>query len=120
MPRKRVWVRLAKRTKKSAWIKKLTERWASLHSELLIEGREEPCYFLEKLPPELRNRIYEYLLVRRKRIQISKHLRPRALLHTCSQMRGETTKMCRENFTPSLCTLLTLHTTTSKRLKAFH
>ncbi|KAF7192719.1 hypothetical protein HII31_05945 [Pseudocercospora fuligena] len=53
---------------------------------------KQPCYLLE-LAPELRNRIYEDVLVENKRVPINKGLRPPALLHTCKQVRDEATKL---------------------------
>jgi hypothetical protein len=53
-----------------------------------------PCYFLDKLSPELRNRIYEYVLIERNSeeersaIDITKETQP-GLLRTCRQCREE-------------------------------
>lgn len=45
---------------------------------------------LLSLPPELRNRIYEYVLAEERDIRITPQLRVSALLHTSRQVRAET------------------------------
>lgn len=86
------------RPSRNTWYDEISIKWRSKPS---IDGHQEPCYFLEKLPAELRNRIYADVLVPRVRrpieITTKSHPFPRSrspgLLRTCKQIKGEAAEM---------------------------